>query len=524
MPRKSAIAVLALVLALPATAAAQWVDLKPTGGDDMLFSVGRGDGGQSIWVGGLMMSMGSGGFPSFAPVLKYTLDGGKSWRDASAGLGGGLFDANPIMDLHMLSQWSGWVVLGDRIAVQQNQVGNWKKVELEATPTAFHIFDLSRGVAVGAKGYVWTTSDGGQTWDVVTPGDGTDIDFTTLQCFENGRCFAAGQVSEEIEQEQGSQTRYKNWEVWTSTNHGRNWTKGYGETPTAEFGQAVGPLWFLEDGVTGWLAVADWDMEKGRTTRAYLLKTTDGGQNFTDMKVETKVGTFTMMMKMDLHLSMVTGMHWADARRGRLIGAAYITETSSGGGGSTPIYRRTDFTTTDGGMTWDRPYVGDFDFGGMTGGQMPAGEPRPFAAHFDNWIQGLVVGEKGMVQLLRIECIRHSDCAPLAGDNVPGEFKCAPEDADTFVCVPNPDWPGPDACPGCEDTGGSDRDAVQPPDDAAPVGDLVVSGDIRIPNDGNGGGSGGGCAAGAIPGAGTTLPLLLLGLAAIARTRTRRVR
>lgn len=523
MPRKSAIAVLALALALPAAAAAQWVDLKPTGGDDMLFAAGR-DGVGLIYVGGLMMSMGGGGLPSFGPVLKRSPDGGKNWFDLVAYPNKGLataggFDANPVMDLQFLSQAKGWVALGESLAYQQS-LGSWKKVELGEIVSKLHMFDMNRGVAVGAKGYVWTTSDGGQTWDVVTPGDGTEIDFTTLQCLANGRCFAAGQVSEEIDQEQGSQTRYKNWEVWTSTNHGRNWTKAYGETPTAEFGQAVGPLWFLEDGMTGWLAVADWDMDKGRTTRAYLLKTTDGGQRFTDLKVDTKVGTFNMMMTMDLHLSMVAGMHWADAKRGRLIGAAYITETSSGGGSPTPIYRRTDFTTTDGGKTWDRPYIGDFDFGGMTGGQMPAGDPRPFAAHFDNWIQGLVVGEKGLVQELRIDCTRNSECAPLV-DGAPGEFMC---DREMFVCVPNPDWPGPDACPGCEDTGGTDRDAVQPPDDAAAGSDLIVSGDLRIPNDGDGGGSGGGCAAGTIPGAGTTLPLLLLGLAAIAHARTRRIR
>jgi hypothetical protein len=539
MPRKSAIAILALVLALavalPAPAGAQWADLKPTGGDDLLFSVGRDDSGL-IWVGGMIMKMGGDiSNMTMQPVLKRSLDGGKSWLDSGAGLASGSFDPSPIMDLHMLSQWAGWVVLGERIAVQQNQVGNWKKVELEATPAAFHIFDLSRGVAVGAKGYVWTTADGGQTWDVVTPGDGTDVDFTTLQCFGNGRCFAAGQVSEEIELEQGSQTRYKNWEVWTSTNHGRNWTKAYGETPSAENGQAVGPLWFLEDGVTGWLVVADWDMENGRTRNVRLLRTDSGGEAFHqvggfDPKVGELNNTLFGGMKTPITLDTVGGMYWADARRGRLVGAAYLTDDQSGGGGGSPppIYQRTDFVTTDGGKTWTKPDLGVVTIDFM-GGQMPAGEPRPFAAHFDNWIQGLVVGEKGLVQALRIECTMHSQCAPLASpppNSVPGEFMCAPESADTFVCVPNPDWPGPDACPGCEDTGGTDRDAVQPPEDAAAGGDLIASGDIRIPNDGGGGGSGGGCAAGTVPGTGTTLPLLLLGLglAALARMRTRRIR
>ncbi len=508
------ILLLAAILVAPSMVRADWVERKATGNDDYLWAVGR-DGVGALYVGGLMMSTAGGGLPSFAPVLKRSLDDGQTWADLVAypnlGLAAGGFDVSPIMDLHFLAQWYGWVILGQNIAYQE-KLGVWKKVKLDAMPQQLHMFDAQRGIACGDGGSVWRTEDGGRNWSPVVPGDGSQADFGTLQCFSNGRCFMAGQVSEVIELEQGNQVRYKNWEFWSTTNHGRTWTRGHTETPAEEDGQLVGPLFFLPDAMTGFLVVSDWDTANNRARMARVLKTTDGGYAFHDMKVATEVGTFKSFIgNLPIHLNHVAAMHWQDASRGRLVGSAFVTSVSGGQGGDTKIYRRADFSTTDGGKTWTRPNLGTLEMDMTNPNGLPS-EPRPLAGHFESWVQGVVVGEGGRVWQWQLDCVKHSDCG--AG------FQC---DRETLVCVPAPVQPGEDACATCGDTGTGDRDAVEPGEDAPPPQD-VIGADVRIPMEGGGDGGNGGCGAGtgqASPGAMVLILGLGLGWLAVVARRGR---
>ncbi len=502
--RRFLVVLSALALRLPATAPADWVDMKSTAPDDMLFSVGRDSVGL-LYVGGMMFSTGGGGMPSFGPVLKRWFDGDKSWRDLGKGLGSG-FEASPVMDMHFINEATGWLAMDKTIRYQQ-RLGTWKKVELDEAVTKLHMFDATRGVACGTGGKIWRTEDGGLTWDGAFDVD-SRVNFETLQCFADGRCFAAGQESEKIEVEQGTQTRYKDWEVWAGTKFGRNWQRVHRETPAATDGESVGPIFFLPGGTTGWLVVAEWDKQNSRTKQVRLLKTVDGGASFVDMNLPAQVGTFNMFFTNAIYLSMVSAMYWEDASRGRLIGAAYVAdEPTSAGGTPPPIYRRTDFVTTDGGKNWTKPNLGEITMD-MTGGASPQSDPRPFGGYFDSWVQGIVVGEKGLVQAWQLSCSRNSECGT--------GYLC---DRGTLVCVPDPDVPGPDAGAGSDDTG-SARDAIDPAD-IAQGADGAVTGDIRIPNDVSSEGSGGGCAGGGVPVPGAMVPVLL-GFIGLAWARTRR--
>lgn len=517
MTRRFLISLAVLAVVIPAAARADWIEMKPPGMEDMLFAVGRDING-SLYVGGLSMAM-SGGFPEMAPVLKRWFDSGQNWQDMGASLGSLFTGAGPVMDLHFIEQWSGWLVMGKTIRYQQ-ALGIWKKVELDQTVQKLHMFDAMRGVACGDGGRIWRTEDGGVTWDGAFDVD-SQVNFGALQCFGDGRCFAAGQASEKVEQgqDQDPQTRYKHWEVWSGTNFGKNWQRVHRAEPESENGEVVGPILFLPDKTTGWLVVAGWDMGNARSKQVRLLKTIDGGASFSAVNgFDSQVGVYNNAVfgfKTPITLDMVGVMHWEDASRGLLVGAAYVADEPGGAGGGPPppIYKRTDFSTTDGGKTWKKPDLGLIEMDLRGGGAIPTSDPRPFAGHFDSWVSGIVVGEKGMVQVWQLDCTKHSDCGK--------GYLC---DRETLVCFPDPDVPGPDACVGCEDAG-ADRDAVEPADNAN-LPDGHVAADIRILNDGTeDGGSSGGCAAGGMPGAVPWLPLLAgLGLMRARRRGRDRIR
>jgi hypothetical protein len=90
---------------------------------------------------------------------------------------------------------------------------------------------------------------------------------------------------------------------------------------------------------------------------AHLLKTTDGGQTFTDTNLPTQVGTVQIpgFSSSPIHTALLHAMYWTDENHGHLVGSAYQGSLSSStGGGSvsttqvTDSFKVIDYQTADG--------------------------------------------------------------------------------------------------------------------------------------------------------------------------------
>jgi photosystem II stability/assembly factor-like uncharacterized protein len=503
---KHIVTALALVaLALPASALAQWnrIEHPLLTKDDVLFAH-HAISAQQFFIGGIRIKMGGGGLPAIEAILLRTMDGGKLFQNIAGTLKGNLMYAAPIMAVQFRDYNRGWAAIGKAIAWSET-AANWTRVELESTPTAFRMFPDKTGVAAGEGGFVWRTEDDGRNWQRIDPG--TTVDFSSFFFLDSKRGWIAGAARTSREVGDGGQqaTVYGDMEVWSTTDGGHTWTKSFTWAPTGnEDARIPGLIQILADGKTGYFVVEDWAESTQRTSRIRLLKTTDGGVTFDDTGLDPQVGEFAMFGNMPIMMNHVSVMHWDDQRNGRLLGYAYITETSGGGGGSTPIHRWVEMTTTDGG-TWKKPDLGKITMDMTNPGALQA-DPRTFGGGFLNRFTGHAVGEGGSVWSWEFECVKTSDC---------GEgYECDR----TLRCHEVEDQPGEDACPACDT--GRDRDAAGGSPEAWPLEDGYQPRDLAAYWDQTGSSGGGNCSAGS--GRAGTLPLALLAMVLLAILAQRR--
>lgn len=472
--------VLALVL-VSAPASADWKKIGTTNPNDWLMAFSA-LGDREFFVGGLSMDS-SSGFPKMAPVLYWTQDDGKLFKSAVGGLATAAGFGASVSALAFLDSKQGWAVAGSAIWRTVNTGGQWKPAKVTGTPTLLHRFDEATGVALGEGGAAWRTADGGASWTEVATG--TTADLSGQQWLDASRGFACGTVWETSDDGQGNELQTaKSAVVLKTSNGGASWS-----VLSEVTGRVAGPVFFLPDGQTGWLSTSAWDTTNSRAGPADLRKSTDGGASFVDTGFDPKVGTVSMGFQMPINASYITVMRWDDEARGHLAGSAYVTETSSGGGSPTPIYRNVDFVTLDGGATWKRTDLGSISID-LGGGAMPAGDGRIMSGALRSLFSGWMAGEGGAVYEYEYTCKTHEDCG--YGYGCGSDGKCI-----ALIL--------PDACTSC----GSPDAATADADATATQPDGTGAADVSCGQDGcPGASSGGGCSAGS-PAASAALLILL---------------
>ena len=508
---------MALALALVTTVAAppalaQWKALdKQTNTSDYLLAVDIVSDLQFV-TGGMRIDQ-SSGFPLPSTVFYTTKDGGQLFQQIQIGSAGGLGGAG-VADVAFDSLLDGWAVLGGD--VWRTTTGTaFKKatVTSSGSVTAIARLDANTGVAVGSAGGAWRTTDGAATWTPVQTG--TTADLGCVRFIDARRGWAAGEVPVTIPGEAGAQDTlsYDENVVLGTTDGGASWTI-LSRFPKDDAANGTGglqscPLFFLPDGKTGWLVQTQFDADKQRASNLALLRTGDGGRTWRDLKVDVQVGTLNFMMKVPIKMSYAIGMYWTDdGKHGRVSGAADtgLSSDSGGGGGAQPIYKLVDLTTADGGVTWQKPDYGEMTMD-LTGGQAPAGDPRPMKATIKSWYQGVMVGEKGTVWALGADCKMTSEC--LEG------YECKKPDPKVYAkCYPK----GATFSDGVLDrdaVGGSD---VSGGEGVSPYLDIPVCEGDDCPKS-----KGGGCAGGTIPAGPGAWPAAMLMVMLLAATRRRRL-
>lgn len=517
--RSLALVLLSTLVALPALASPpQWKAIEqPTNKDDYLLAVDVLSDLQFV-TGGMRFSSG-GMIPIPSTVLYRSQDGGKLVQTLKIGSAGGI-GGGAVSVLAFTSLANGLAAMGGDVWKTTNGT-TFQQVTLDAEKEikALHRMNAQKGVAVGTEGGIWRTTDGGTTWAAVDSGTTADLDCVT---FINDRTgWVAGSVKKVTEDGETMDgiVSYSGIVVLGTSDGGATWTELAtipADAADGDGGRQSCPIHFLPDGQTGWLVTSIFDLSKQRAKEVILLRTTDGGSNWRDMKVDFKVGVLNFMMKMDIKLSYAAGMYWSDdGRMGHLVGAADTGMESGGGmGGSTPVYKTVDMTTKDGGKTWTKPDFGEIkmDFGG---GAAPEGDPRPAKAVFGHWAQGVMVGEKGNVWIWEALCDRDSAC--------PEGYKCLkPDPKVPAKCYPkaaDPDATGPDAA-GSDNA--TDRDAFTTFDGAGEGGTVSLDLPACEGDDCPSGRSGGGCAGSGTPvgpGAWPAATLLMVYLLASRRFR-----
>jgi photosystem II stability/assembly factor-like uncharacterized protein len=487
-------------IASPARAAWEdWVPAKQvTDADDLLLAVDAVSPVQIVMAGiSLKASNPAFPIPTMSPVVYRTQDGGQTVQSLHGNLPeqfGGWVNAVAFTDVT-----TGWAALGADVWRTTNAGGKWIQATLGSDLTVNDLarFDANTGVAVGTGGRAWRTTDGGATWNAVETGTGADL---LCVFFVDGRKgFAAGASShvETVSGPEGNSAdlqRYDDSVVLGTTDGGRTWkvlaTLAKDEAADGAGGKKPCPMHFLADMDNGWLVLSRYDSEKERTSESLLYRTRDGGKTWTDTKSDFQVGTLSLM-NAPIRVSLVAGMTWKDTLKGHLVGAADTgAQADDGSGNPQPIYRSADLVTADGGKTWTKTDIGVINpFGGMGGGEMPTGDPRPTKGLFLDWFNGVLVGEKGKVWRYRMRCDKQSACAP---DGV-----CDKRAGDDYhYCYPatdtGPDGSGGDAAADRDVWGGTD---LAWNDGVAPTLDLPACEGDGCPK-----ARGGGCAGG--PGSG----------------------
>lgn len=391
----------AAALLIAGQADAGWKKIHTSGGD-YLTSVSVTAGGH-LFAGGFAIDPASP-LPIPTAALFASDDGGKTLDPIDAALGGasgGLGTLGAVDAIAFLDGTTGWVALDGKAHRTGDRGATWTPAELGGTARALHFFDSKRGYAVGKGGFAAATMDGGASWEPVQTG--TQADLGCMFWVDGLRGWAAGQAeTTETDYEGQESTTVAGGAVLTTTDGGQSWTTGYQTS-----GHVLCPLFFLPDGRTGFLATSE--KPSGDHGTAHLLRTTDGGASFEDAALPAEVGTLDMFIKVPIRASYVTAMYWSDAQTGHLAGSAYLTDASSGMGGSTPVYKTVDFLTRDGGGTWEKTDLGTVTVNIM-GGQAPSGDGTTIGGAMSSLLDGVMVGDGGTVWRFEGACAADGDC------------------------------------------------------------------------------------------------------------------
>jgi MYXO-CTERM domain-containing protein len=266
-----------------------------------------------------------------------------------------------------------WVARADQ--VMRLSAGQWQAASAPGRLDALHAFDADTLVGVGEGGVAARSTDGGATWTAAPTGTDADLKGMFWRGSQDGWAWGHTVVMEGGGFDGGEETRsVTETAVLRTTDGGATWT-----VVASDSGVALGPVFFLADGQTGWMAVSELAPE-GKGATVELMHTTDGGQIWGPVALPSKVGTVSSAFATeDVDLSTVASMWWDDADNGRLFVTAHLldaTTSESGGGGGNQgpqdasAWKILELVTDDGGATWDYDDLGtievEFSFEGTT--------------------------------------------------------------------------------------------------------------------------------------------------------------
>jgi photosystem II stability/assembly factor-like uncharacterized protein len=188
--------------------------------------------------------------------VRWTNDGGVTWATGTTSV------TTDLAAVTMVSSLTGWVSGNGGVILRTDDGGKtWTSQSsgFGGDLNGIHFVDANTGWAVGAGGIILATTNGGQTWNrQKEPGADTDT-LSGVFFLDKQNGWAGGDPSPAPGG--GSQSN-----LWRTTNGGATWAR----VPVPIAGPAITSIRFA-DSLRGWAAAEE---------RA-ILKTTDGGQNWT---------------------------------------------------------------------------------------------------------------------------------------------------------------------------------------------------------------------------------------------------
>lgn len=427
LPSIFALSLLALTLVGPASASAQtnpWTK-RSAGGGALIAGVSSPDG-EHVFLAGYTVNLSwQNVLTPITPAFFVSTNGGLSFRNITGTAGAA--SAHPPGGIHFLDAVTGWVAVGKDVFRTDDGGTSWVKTTAPDVIHTLHFFDSQRGVAAGADGAILLTTDGGVTWTARASGTTSPLHRQFWVGDRHGWLLGN---KESIEEEDAG--RPSDPVVLRTTDGGETWAAAT-TLPTV---QGLDSVYFLRDGVTGFVAGYTWSDDDSRD--AVLLKTTDGGATFTPMNLPIDVGSVNLGFggDMPIQFSHVRAMYWEDAQRGHLAGIAFMMKTSSGGsgggGGEKTEWRVVDFVTDDGGETWTKTNIGK-----LTGNIIspPTGDGWVGPGLLRDLHSGWMGAEGGQVWLHSRSCTAADECGDgyLCNDAKRCERRASPDDA----CLPS---------------------------------------------------------------------------------------
>lgn len=417
---------LAFALALTAQTAASSAQSNPwtkrNAGGGATFSGVSSPDGQNVFLAGYtarfdLQNM----FTPFTPAFFVSTNGGLSFRNitGSAAIAG----AHPPGAIHFLDAATGWVAVGKDVLRTDDGGVSWTRTTAPDVLLTLHFFDSERGVAAGDGGAILLTSDGGATWTKRTSGTTSPL---RQQFWVGGRHgWMLGHQESEQEEDMGRPSAPV---VLRTTDGGETWTAA-STLPTV---QGLDSVFFLRDGVTGFVAGYTWSADDD-SRDAVLLKTTDGGATFTSMNLPIDVGTLSIGFgDMPIQFSHVRAMYWENEQRGHLAGMAFLLKSGSSDSGQKIQWRVVDFVTEDGGETWAKT-----DLGKLTGSLFnpPTGEGWVGPGVLRDLHNGWMGAEGGQIWLHSSSCTTADECG--TGYTCNDSKRCERESTPSDACLPS---------------------------------------------------------------------------------------
>lgn len=343
-----------LCLLSPAIAHAAWQKVYNSEklGERVLRAVSSPSADVAVAVG--FTQSNPGGFiPDYQPHVLISTDQGASFKLAE-----GSFPVKPLevpTAVFFFDAQTGLVVAGDTIHRTSNGGKSWQKTTVDGNPQVLHFWDANTGFASGFSGRIWRTVDAGLTW--VGEDLGTEANLGHQFWLDRQRGWMAGKGYKRVKElPMGPE-----WEafdggvVYRTQDGGATWISSQ---PMP--GKGFGTLFFLPDGLTGWVAAEERFAESGYA--AHLYKTTDGGATFTEIPLP-QMGTLDWLGTIDIPILAfrIVVMRWEDESRGYLAGSALVMDHKISDVSpefQTKICRTVQLVTQDGGATWQHTELG----------------------------------------------------------------------------------------------------------------------------------------------------------------------
>lgn len=256
-------------------------------------------------------------------IVSRTEDGGRTWAVAARLKGGGgrseFLDPREVV---FFDESHGWIIETSNIWRTEDGGATWAKgifahgARPRGSPLSASFVSAAAGWVCGSEGEVFGTEDGGKTWRARTVVKGAaidDISFVNARAGWLVNAYAEGQ---------------KSGRVYRTADGGRTWTL----LPALGEGVYLESI-FFRDEAEGWgvgrvylpgsVGVPPLDIAGG-LVRGVVLHTKDGGQSWREAQAGGREPFFS-------------GIHFADARHGWLLGRDAIYRTEDGGATWRPV-------------------------------------------------------------------------------------------------------------------------------------------------------------------------------------------